>query len=225
MDLHLNKKYGDFKQDFFRAGAHVCEFVVVIPKVRPSTSYSTGINDSSESESDSPCPSRATSTPSSSPNARFADLPDSRVPSSTRPARHSSATPTSSPVPTPLYSKGGSPMHVSRFTEGTFQARAHSDVSVLNLCCDGIVSGQFEVDPSSHPAYPHPSAATHKFLQGYDEVLWPGCLRRAFEESPRFGSDIGRAVSALNSTFGVKHEVLVAIIEDCVTCDALQVPD
>ncbi|KAJ7763438.1 hypothetical protein B0H16DRAFT_1455284 [Mycena metata] len=71
MKLHLNKAYNNKKQDFFQAGDHLCDFVVVIPKAHPST-Y---ITDSSSSDGSSSFDgltsffndSDGTTTPSSSP--------------------------------------------------------------------------------------------------------------------------------------------------------------
>ncbi|KAJ7868230.1 hypothetical protein B0H14DRAFT_3585894 [Mycena olivaceomarginata] len=86
--------------------------------------------------------------------------------------------------------------HTSRFSESVSAARALSDVSVLNACWDGVITGQFDVNPSSHLAFPRPGASTHRVLQPYDEAFNP-------------------ALRALNSTMGVTSDIIQEIIRDC----------
>ncbi|KAJ7847229.1 hypothetical protein B0H14DRAFT_3676568 [Mycena olivaceomarginata] len=136
---------------------------------------------------------------------------DPRVPSST------GTTPTSSPTPTPLRAKGPT-LHSSRYSESVARARAISDVRILDVCWDGLFSGQFETSPSSHLAFPKPGVPTHWVLQPYDEKFYPRCLTRTFQELKFLGTDIGQALQALNSTFGVTCDVLAEIIDDCSTC-------
>ncbi|KAJ7789129.1 hypothetical protein B0H14DRAFT_3574836 [Mycena olivaceomarginata] len=189
---------------------------LVIPKVRPSV-YSTGDSsdgpDDPDHEHHAVDQTRTSPAASSSSTEQVEDLIlwDPRVPSST------GTTPTSSPTPTPLRAKGPT-LHSSRYSESVARARAISDVRILDVCWDGLFSGQFETSPSSHLAFPKPGVPTHWVLQPYDEKFYPGCLTRTFQELKFLGTDIGQALRALNSTFGVTCDVLAEIIDDCSTC-------
>ncbi|KAJ7874347.1 hypothetical protein B0H14DRAFT_3859835 [Mycena olivaceomarginata] len=191
-------------------------FVVVIPKVRPSI-YSTGDSsdgpDDPDHEHHAVDQTRTSPAASSSSTEQVEDLIlwDPRVPSST------GTTPTSSPTPTPLRAKGPT-LHSSRYSESVARARAISDVRILDVCWDGLFSGQFETSPSSHLAFPKPGVPTHWVLQPYDEKFYPGCLTRTFQELKFLGTDIGKALRTLSSTFGVTCDVLAEIIDDCSTC-------
>ncbi|KAJ7452906.1 hypothetical protein FB451DRAFT_1282374, partial [Mycena latifolia] len=67
-------------------------------------------------------------------------------------------------------------------------------------------------------AYPKPGATTPRILRPYDVTYHPRCLDITFQELRFLGSDIGQAVRALNSTFGIPSDVHQALIEDSVLC-------
>ncbi|KAJ7840392.1 hypothetical protein B0H14DRAFT_2587471 [Mycena olivaceomarginata] len=210
MQLHLSKKLDHVKQDFFRAGDHICDFIVLIPKVRPSV-YSTSDEVMFQEES-----------PSSSSSSSIDEVDslinwNPRVPASTTTTPATS--PMSSPTPTPLRKKRGF-VHLSRYSEGVSAARAISDLRVVNACWDGVITGRFETNPSSHPAFPQPGASTHPVLQPYDEHSYPGCLQRTFAELQFLDTCIGQALRALNSTFGIHSDVLQEILRDCTDCSS-----
>ncbi|KAJ7169088.1 hypothetical protein C8R43DRAFT_945053 [Mycena crocata] len=187
--------------------------------------------------------SSAGSSTSSSSSMAVDDLlrPDPRVntPSSTpltSPASSPARQPRIRPIPTPRQGPAG---HRSRYTEEAYKARKHCgkfisfssytyalissfipDLSLLDLCWDGVQSGQFSTHPSSHPAYPHAQATTHRVLRPYDEKFYPGCLNRTYSHLLFLDTIIGQAVRALNSTMGIPEETFIALVQDSVSCPA-----
>ncbi|KAJ7147890.1 hypothetical protein C8R43DRAFT_952908 [Mycena crocata] len=215
---------------------------VDIPKVRPSRftlDPDLGPEDEDEREvsnslslSQSSSSSAGSSTSSSSSMA-VDDLlrPDPRVntPSSTpltSPASSPARQPRIRPIPTPRQGPAG---HRSRYTEEAYKARKHCGkfisflpihLSLLDLCWDGVQSGQFSTHPSSHPAYPHAQATTHRVLRPYNEKFYPGCLNRTYSHLLFLDTIIGQAVRALNSTMGIPEETFIALVQDSVSCPA-----
>ncbi|KAJ7854428.1 hypothetical protein B0H14DRAFT_3449630 [Mycena olivaceomarginata] len=190
MELNLGKKVNNIQKDFFKAGDHICDFIVVIPKVRP-TVYSTSEDD------DEPSPSSPTLSSSLSSIDEVDVNWNPCVPAST--STTPATSPISSPTPTPLGKKRAF-IHTSRFSESVSAARALS------------------VNPSSHLAFPRPGASTHRVLQPYDEAFNPGCLQRTFQELQFLHTDVGQALRALNSTMGVTFDIIQEIIRDCTDC-------
>ncbi|KAJ7816639.1 hypothetical protein B0H14DRAFT_3743473 [Mycena olivaceomarginata] len=173
MELNLGKKLNHIKKDFFKAGDHICDFIVLIPKVRP-TVYSTSEDDDEPS----------LSSPSSSSSLSSIDEVDSlinwnpRVPAST--STTPATSPISSPTPTPLRKKRAF-IHTSRFSESVSAARALSDVRVLNACWDGVITGQFDVNPSSQSRLP----STRRFHPPCLAALRRGFQsRKSYETAP-----------------------------------------
>ncbi|KAJ7866865.1 hypothetical protein B0H13DRAFT_1897852 [Mycena leptocephala] len=212
--LHLGKKVDNIKKDFFRAGDHGWDFIVLIPKVRPAV-YST--QEDVTFQVDEPSPSSSSSSSSSSSIDDVDDLVNwnPRVPASTSTTPITS--PISSPTPTPLRKRRAF-IHLSSFSESVSAARAISNIRLLNACWDGVVTGQFDAfieNPSSHLAFPRPDTSTHRVLQPYDESFYPGCLQRTFQELQFLHTDLGRALRALNSTVGISSDILQEIIRDC----------
>ncbi|KAJ7867743.1 hypothetical protein B0H14DRAFT_3441662 [Mycena olivaceomarginata] len=228
MELNLGKKVNNIQKDFSKLGIiSVILLVILIPKVRP-TVYSTSEDGAFclslhlhplqvTFKDDEPSPS----SPTSSSSLSSIDEVDSlvnwnpRVPAST--STTPATSPISSPTPTPLRKKRAF-IHTSRFSESVSAARALSDVRVLNACWDGVITGQFDVNPSSHLAFPRPGASTHRVLQPYDEAFNPGCLQRTFQELQFLHTDVGQALRALNSTMGVTSDIIQEIIRDCTDC-------
>ncbi|KAJ7234199.1 hypothetical protein B0H12DRAFT_1239146 [Mycena haematopus] len=142
MTLNLSKKFRGVKQDFFRAGDHQCDFVVLIPKVRPAV-YNTNHHDDNDSDTEHPAASGSgSSSVSASSSPRFDDN-DPRVMSSPN------TTPTSSPVPS------GALKSSTHSGGKLYHARAHPDLSVVNECWDAIVAGRFESVKSYRPSCFH----------------------------------------------------------------------
>ncbi|KAF7350124.1 hypothetical protein MVEN_01314500 [Mycena venus] len=198
IELNLGKKLNNIKKDFFKAGDHICDFIVTF-------------------KDDEPNPL----SPSSTSSLSSIDEVDSLVNWSPRVPASTSTTPTTSPIssptPTPLRKKQAF-IHTSRFSKLVSAARALSDIRVLNACWDGVITGQFDVNPSSHLAFPRPGASTHHVLQPYDEAFNPGCLQHTFQELQFLHTDLGQALRALNSTMGVTSDILQEIIRDCTDC-------
>ncbi|KAJ7123896.1 hypothetical protein C8R43DRAFT_959025 [Mycena crocata] len=208
MKLRLHKIIDQQPQDFFQAGDHVCSY-----------------QDATEEEEVARLLARSSRTPSASPSS-------SQVSSSSQPSSSSSqnSLPSSSssgscggpipPVrrPVPRLRTKDSPTHVSRFNAAAYTGRKYCDIALLDRCWEGILNGTFRTNPEHHPAYPKPESVTHKVLRTYDEAFTPTCLKITYQELRFFGSPIGSAIRALNSTLGISPEVMDAIVEDSVTC-------
>ncbi|KAJ7758074.1 hypothetical protein B0H14DRAFT_3166150 [Mycena olivaceomarginata] len=175
---------------------------------RPSV-YSTGDNsdgpDDPDHEHHAVDQTRTSPATSSSSTEQVEDLIlwDTRVPSST------GTTPTSSPTPTPLRAKGPT-LHSSRYSESVARAR-------LSLMCELLMfAGMVCSLPNSKPLLPPISPFPNL------ESRLIGCCshttRSSIPELKFLGMDIGQALRALNSTFGVTCDVLAEIIDDCSTC-------
>ncbi|KAJ6472011.1 hypothetical protein C8R45DRAFT_1104221 [Mycena sanguinolenta] len=208
MALHLNKQYRGSRNDFFQARDHRCEFVVIVPKIRASI-YSTeatyhqraGDNNLDEEEVHATL-LRFSPSPEPTSNPRIS------VPTASAPTR---------PRPQPLATKGR-PAHHSFFSTSVANSRAFSDISVIDECWAGILSGEFETDPSSHPAFPKPGKPTHPVLRQYDEHFNPHCLRRTYQHLQFMDTGIGLAIRALNSTLGVTSDVVQTLIDNSIKC-------
>ncbi|KAF8189166.1 hypothetical protein K438DRAFT_1763907 [Mycena galopus ATCC 62051] len=209
MELHISKKLDNVKKDFFRAVDHLCDFIVLIPKVRPAIYTSEDDNET--------CPSTPSTSLSSSAINEVDDLVNwnPRVPPETGTTPLTS--PTSRPTPTPSH-KERLLIHYSRYSEAVSAARASSDIDILEACWDGVITGQFETNPSSHLAFPKSGTSTHRVLQPYDQSFYPGCLKRTFLELEFLHTDLGQALRALNSTIGITFDVLQEIIQDSTSC-------
>ncbi|KAK7059374.1 hypothetical protein R3P38DRAFT_2496144 [Favolaschia claudopus] len=212
MDLHPGKTLDGVKQDFFRATDHQCMFVdeqFVEKSLTPTSPNST--------------PSSSSSSPNHTNSDCISKLlrGDPRIPACYQgppsPEGSVAASSPSRPTPTPRW-RTKYPKHASMYSEVVFKARGHSDESLLNQIWDGYIAGQYEISPSSHPAYPNTRTITPRVLRPYDPDFYPSCLDRTYQELRFLGTDIGRAVRALNSTFGITPEVLAEIKRDCVTC-------
>ncbi|KAJ7480615.1 hypothetical protein FB451DRAFT_151563 [Mycena latifolia] len=223
MILHLNTKLEGRHADFFRANDHQCDFIVIISKVRPST-YRLGPVGDEDEDTDhderavvakalTRTSSSTSSVSSSTPSSQEVDtlLRDPRIPSSS-PA----TSPSKRPSPRPKDPNASS--HHSRFSESVFKGRAFSDIQVLDHCWAGVSGGLFQKSPEEHMAYPKPGATTPRILRPYDVTYHPRCLDITFQELRFLGSDIGQAVRALNSTFGIPSDVHQALIEASVLC-------
>ncbi|KAJ6494584.1 hypothetical protein C8R45DRAFT_1212490 [Mycena sanguinolenta] len=197
MKLHLNRIHDGKRQDFFRAGDHLCEFMVLIPKIRPPV-YSTARNDDEDNDLDADDSDRI-------------PCPNARISSS------SSTITTTHPRPTPRR-RSDTSSHHSYFSESVFKARAHADLKVVDACWDGVWTGLFESTPCAHPAFPHPGKSTHPVLQLYDDKSPSNCLNRMFQELKFLGTAVGQALRALTSTLGATWDVLQTIIQDCAPC-------
>ncbi|KAK7041127.1 hypothetical protein R3P38DRAFT_3179687 [Favolaschia claudopus] len=227
MDLHIGKTLDGVKQDFFRATDHQCMFIVKIPKARPTVYCTQADNDSEDEEFvEKSLATSPNSTPSSSsfpPNHTNSDCASELLQGDPRiPARYQgppssegslAASSPARPTPTPRW-RTKYPKHASMYSE----VLIFKDEPLLNQIWDCYIAGQYEISPSSHPAYPNTRTITPKALRPYDPDFYPSCLDRTYQELRFLGTDIGRAVRALNSTFGVTPDVLAEIKRDCVTC-------
>ncbi|KAK6971520.1 hypothetical protein R3P38DRAFT_3242259 [Favolaschia claudopus] len=209
MKLFLAKRYQGKNEDFFRAHDHQCDFIVIIPKVRPSV-YSIGNEQEpgSDEEEDEVQQTLLASTSSPSSSQTASQNPRISPPSPATSSR---------PKPTPKI-PGSPTTHRSYFSATVATARARSDVFVMEICWDGVFTGRFQDTPSAHPLYPQLGAVTHLVMQPYDPAYNPGCLDRTYQHLHFFDSKIGRCIRALNSTLGVTSDVVQGLIDDSKRC-------
>ncbi|KAJ7747878.1 hypothetical protein B0H14DRAFT_3604537 [Mycena olivaceomarginata] len=213
MQLHLGKRYQGCIQDFFRATDHRCDFVVIIPKARASVysteaAYYQGTSNNGDSEEQEVNDDLLRFSPSPEPehNPRIST------------PRHSAESARPCPRPRPRPSSDVGPSHRSFFSTSVANARAFSDVNLIDVCWAGALSGSFESIPSSHPAFPTTGGVTHRVLQPYDEQYNANCLQRTYQHLLFLGTAIGQAVRALNSTLGVSSDVVQSLIDDSIRC-------
>ncbi|KAJ7122370.1 hypothetical protein C8R44DRAFT_736061 [Mycena epipterygia] len=200
MKLYLNKKPATSHRrcDFFKADDHLCHFIVVIPKIRPSK-YSCDNDDNSGEEEKAVAQSlsQSSSTSSSSISTSFSSASSSSSSSNAIATlihprvSPGVSSPESSPRPQPRPKQPGTTHH-SRYSTSIYEARKKAEQS-----------GLYDMHPGQHVAYPKPGVPTHRLLEPYDDLLYPGSLNRTYQELHFFNTKIGDALRALNSTLGV----------------------
>ncbi|KAJ7128415.1 hypothetical protein C8R44DRAFT_732756 [Mycena epipterygia] len=179
MKLYLNKKPATSHRrcDFFKADDHLCHFI--------------DDNSGEEEKAVAQSLSQSSSTSSSSISTSFSS-------SSSSNAIATLIHPRAQPRP-----KQPGTTHHSRYSTYIYEARKKADLSLIKQCYDAEQSGLYDMHPGQHVAYPEPGVPTHRLLEPYNDLLYPGSLNHTYQELRFFNTKIGDALRALNSTLGL----------------------
>ncbi|KAJ7255692.1 hypothetical protein C8J57DRAFT_1517984 [Mycena rebaudengoi] len=243
LQVALRVNYQGCKVDAFITKDHICDFKVIIPPLAPKFTYLTngkqfreyqdggGQTDLDEDEnvfdqltrssplppSSDPSSSSSSSSSSGTQNSSTSAAEVERYllgPDPRRPA--TPPLPPTPPKPTPLFA--GTPRHppTSMFSAETANARAISDIDMMDYVDECGRAGLFKEDPCTHPLG---GPELPPLMRAYDSRLHPSNISRAvnyfyYAGYDFYGSPLELAIRDLLSC-GLPHSDYSNLVDHC----------